>query len=196
MGFDAPNPIKKGLPTLDELQAFFKSKPEWIFFAGHFGDFELSNEDGSVTVAFAADGVVLSVGGGTIQLKKGTEEFSLDAKCEVVLWGGCSVCSSDATIRTLRALFGPHVLLGFRGTTSWEMVDAMLGGGFIGAGKHFFDRVVGRDSDALGVRDAWMQTAKLGYAGTKAEPKFRAIDPDGREWRLLKGDIKPGRSFT
>ena len=71
----------------------------------------------------------------------------------------------------------------------------MLGGGFIGAGKHFFDRVAGKDTDPQGVRDAWMETAKFGYGGGKNESKFRAIDLDGREWRLLKGEIRPGRRF-
>jgi hypothetical protein len=196
LGFDTPNPIKKGSPTLSELRAFFKSKPEWIFLAGHFGDLELSNEDGSVTATFDTDGVRLAVSGATALLKKGSEDFSLDANCKVVLWGGCSVCSREMTIRTMRTLFGPHVLLGFMGTTSWEMVDAMLGGGFIRAGNHFFDRVAGKDDNAAGVRDAWMETAKSGYGETKAEPKFRAIDPDGREWKLQKGEIRPGRSFV
>ncbi len=96
----------------------------------------------------------------------------------------------------MRTLFGPHVLLGFNGLTGWKMVDAMLGGGFIGAGRHFFDRVVGKDSDAAGVRDAWMETAKFGYGGSDNESKFRAIDPDGREWKLQKGEIRPGRRFV
>lgn len=181
---------------MGELRAFFKSKPDWIFMAGHFGDLQLSNEDGSVKVTFAADGVTLAAAGEIALLKKGSEDFSLDANCKVVLWGGCSVCSDDMTIRTMRTLFGPHILLGFKGLTGWKMVDAMLGGGFIGAGKHFFDRVIGKDSDAADVCDAWMETAKFGYGGSNNESKFRAINPDGLEWKLQKGEIKPGRRFV
>jgi len=180
---------------MSELRGFFKSKPNWIFLAGHFGRLELSNEDGSVKITFATNGVTLELGDEIALLKKGSEDFSLDANCIVALWGGCSICSSEITIRTMRTLFGPHVLLGFNGLTGWKMVDAMLGGGFIGAGKHYFNRVRGKEINAAGVRDAWMETAKFGFGGTKIESKFRAIDPDGREWKLQGGSIKPGRSF-
>lgn len=196
LGLDTPHPIKKGSPTMNELRAFFKSEPQWVFLAGHFGDLTLCNEEQSVTVTFATDGVTLAVEDETTVLRKGTEDFSLDANCRVVLWGGCSVCSDERTIRTMRTLFGPHVLLGFAGRIGRKMVDAMLGGGFIGAGRHFFDRVAGKDGDEVSVRDAWMETAKFGYGGGKVEWQVRAIDPDGREWKIQKGQIKPGRRFV
>jgi hypothetical protein len=164
LGFDTPNPIKKGFPTMTELRAFFKSTPDWIFLASHFGDLEMSNDDGSVSLTFATNEVTLKAAGETAVVKKGVD-FTLDANCKVVLWGGCSVCSGETTIRTMRTLFGPHVLLGFNGLTGWKIVDAMLGGGFIGAGRHFFDRVAGKESDPVGIRAAWMETAKFGYGG-------------------------------
>jgi len=200
LGFDTPNPIKNNEPTIDELRTFFKSKPDWLFFGGHFSDLQLLNmwppkKNQDIEITFSDDSVSLAVKEKAALLRKGSEDFALDANCKVILWGGCSVCSDETTIRTMRTLFGPHVLLGFSGLTGWKIVDAMLGGGFIKAGKHFFDRVVGKEGDAASVCNAWMETAKFGYGGSNNESKFRAIDPSGREWKLKKCDIMLGRSF-
>ena len=195
LGFDAPLPIKKPSPSMDELKAFFSSDSDWLFIAGHFGGDMLFNEKDSVSATFSADSVELKVGGEKATVKKGTAEFQLDKNCKVVLWGGCSVCSATDLIRDLQKLFGAHVLLGFKGSTGWKMVDAMLGGGFIKTG-HFFERVKGHDDEPAKIRDAWMQTALKGYGGDDFEDRFRAIDPDGQEWEISKKKIKRGRKIT
>jgi hypothetical protein len=196
LGFGTPSPIKKPSPTLDELKAWFKSKPHWIYFGGHFGDLTLSNEDSTVEIEFGEAAVKVKKDGATTELKKGSADFTVDANCEVVLWGGCSVCSGETAIRTMRSLLGNHVLLGFAGLTGWKMVDAMLGGDFIKGENHFFARVKGKESDAVAVRDAWMETAKFGYGKSENESKFRAVDPDGQEWKLQKGEIVRGRKIA
>lgn len=196
LGFGVPGPIKKGSPSLDELRAFFRAKPSWLYLGGHFSSSELYNEDRSVGVEFRETSVRLVAGAQSVELKKGTADFCLDANCDVVLWGGCSVCSSESTIRTMRLLFGQHLLLGFAGLTGWRMVDAMLGGGFIKADASFFGRLRERDISADVVRDAWMTTARFGYGGGGNESKFRAIDPNGQEWRLQDGKIVRGRKIS
>ena len=59
LGFDAPLPIKKPSPTMDDLKRFFGSSFEWVFFAGHFSGGRLYNESGQVGVRFGADAVTL-----------------------------------------------------------------------------------------------------------------------------------------
>lgn len=197
LGFSVPTPIKKPSPTMKELKSFFKSQPHWIFFGGHFSGMELYNEKDSVSIAFREKSVKLRVDKTTAILKSRKAGFDLEKKCEVVLWGGCSVCSGEATIRTMRQLFGPHLLLGFAGLTGWKIVNAMLGGGFIKSPDHFFDRVKGHEDDPVAIRDAWMETAKYYYDYTNGKVnRFRAVDPDGQEWKLEKGVIKRGRKIT
>lgn len=196
LSISASLPIKKPKPTLDELKAVFKLKPNWLYFGGHFGGLELSNDADDVTIDFSAKSVAIEVDKETAELKKGSADFGFDASCQVVLWGGCSVCEGEDTIRAMRALFGEHVLLGFAGLTGWKIVDAMLGAGFIKEPNHFFARVAGKETDPVAVRDAWMNAAKSGYGGDENEDKFRAIDPNGQEWKLSKGKIVRGRKIT
>lgn len=195
LGFDLGRVIKKGHPTLDELRAFFAQPADWIFLADHFGGLTLLNEPEDVTVRFRRASVTVRVAKSTEVLTIKDKGFRLQESCELVLWGGCSVCSGRETVETLRALFGPHVLLGFAGLTGWRVVDAMLGGGFIKKG-HFFERVAGHVDDPKAVCDAWMRTAKAGYGGGDMEDRFRCVDPDGQEFELRKGQISRGRKFS
>ena len=163
LGFSEGVSIRDGSPTTTQLQDFFGDAANWIYFGGHFGSNSLLNEDESTSITFAGDKVTVSVAGSSATYTHGSG-FNLYSSSRVVLWGGCSVCSGNSTIRTLRTLFGPHVLLGFAGLTGWKMVDAMLGGGFIKT--DFFDRLAGGKADHVGkVAAAWMATAKAGYGG-------------------------------
>jgi hypothetical protein len=70
----------------------------------------------------------------------------------------------------------------------------MLGGGFIT--NHFFKRVEGHITDPVAIRNAWMETALRGYGGGSQEGIFRAVDPDGQEWKLLNRKIVKGRTLS
>src|SRR5215212_5850087 len=107
LGFTSGVSIKKPRPTLSEIQHFFKSLPIWAYIGGHFADDTLYNEDNSVEIVFAADGVGISIGGtAAVPLKKGTPDFLLDQNLNVLLWGGCSICSGQLMIKAVRQLFG------------------------------------------------------------------------------------------
>lgn len=194
LGFDLAAVIKKPYPTIDELKTLFKTKPHWLFLAGHFGSMQLLNEKEDVWVKFATDKVELQVKKEKATIEKSGGDFGLSANCELVMWGGCDVCTNRNTVKILRTLFGEHVLLGFRDTSGWKMVDAMLGGGFIKS-DHFFDRVKGHEDDPIAIRDAWMKTAQKGYGGGDLEDRFRAVDRNGQEWELRKKKIVKGRKF-
>ncbi len=194
LGFDAGRVIRKSYPALDELRELFSVPAEWLYFGGHFGSLTLLNDKEDSWVEFGRSGVTVRAGSDTVTLDKKSNAFRLHEGCEVVLWGGCSVCGDRATIETLRALFGPHVLLGFAGMTGWKMVDAMLGAGFIKTG-HFFDNVTEHLDDPKAIAQAWMKAARKGYGGGDMEDRFRCIDRAGREWKLEKGRIKAGRKF-
>lgn len=182
LGFDTPLPIKKPSPTMDELKAFFARSYDWVFFGGHFSGGKLFNESDSVGVRFNETEVVLEVGGDTATLRRGTSDLGLTAP-SLVLWGGCSTLGSKETVKALHSLFGNHTMIGFKAMTGWKMVDAMLGQGFMKDKRHFFTRV-SADSSAEELRTAWMETARLGYAGGDLEDRFAAVDPDGQRWVL------------
>lgn len=194
LGFTVDAVIKKSYPTLDELKTVVKTKPHWIFLAGHFGGLQLLNEKEDVFVEFAKDKVTLHVKKEKEQIDASSNDFGWNTASEVVVWGGCDVCSGKNTVETLRLLFGEHVLLGFQGLSGWRMVDAMLGGDFIKK-DHFFDRVAGHEDDPEAIRDAWMKTAKLGWGGDTLESRWRAVDRNGQEWRLKDKKIIKGRKF-
>lgn len=181
LGFDAPLPIKKPAPTMEELRRFFGSSFDWVFFGGHFAGSRLYNESGSVGVRFAGDAVTLEAGGESSTLERGTAEFGLQPR--LILWGGCSTLGASAVVRDLNALFGTHTMLGFRGITGWKVVDAMLGAGFMTGKRHFFARSQAGSSSAE-LTSAWMQTAKVGWAGGTLEDRFAAVDTGGQRWVL------------
>jgi hypothetical protein len=193
LGFDAPLPIKKPSPTMDELIRFFGSSLDWVFFGGHFSGGRLYNESGAVGVRFAGDAVTLEVGNESTTLQRGSAELGLRPR--LVLWGGCSTLGANALVRDLNALFGTHTMVGFRGLTGWKVVDAMLGGGFMAGKQHFFARVEAGSSSAE-LTAAWMQTAKLGWAGGTLEDRFAAVDTGGQRWVLRdKQVVKDSKLF-
>jgi hypothetical protein len=177
-----------------ELREFFSRPAHWLFFGGHFGGRTLLNEKEDVSVQFAGDEVTIASEGTREVLTVKSGGMRLQETCELVLWGGCNVCSGRETVETLRALFGRHVLLGFAGLTGWRVVDAILGGGFIKKG-HFFERAVGRMDDPKALCDSWMQAARTGYGGGDMEDRFRCVNPDGREFQLIQNRIQAGRKF-
>jgi len=179
LGFDAPSPIKKSSPTMDELKAFFASSFDWVFFGGHFASRRLYNASGSVGVRFAATGVTLEVGSETATVAK--KDLRLQPR--LILWGGCSTLGNNDLVRDLHTLFGDHTMIGFKGLTGWRVVDAALGAGFMKGNKHFFTRVEAGSSSA-DLTMAWMQTGALGWGGGDLENRFAAVETDGQRWIL------------
>ncbi|MEZ4553150.1 MAG: hypothetical protein AB7L91_08695 [Dehalococcoidia bacterium] len=186
LGFDAPLPIKKPSPTMDELKQFFASSFDWVFFAGHFAGDRLYNQSKDVGVRFAADSVTLEVGSDKVTVKRDSSEFGLRPR--LVVWGGCSTLGLNSRVTYLHSLFGDHTMLGFRGLTGYRVVNAMLGAEFMANRQHFFTRVEASSSSDV-LTDAWMQTAKLGYAGGTLENRFAAVDSTGQRWILRDSQV-------
>jgi hypothetical protein len=195
LGFEAPLPVRHPSPTLQQLRDFFRRPAEWLYFGGHFVRPELYNEASTVGVSFHADRVELRAGNEKGTLRKGTDEFTLDRSVRLILWGGCSTLSRKEYVAELNALFGPHLMLGFRRTTGIPMCEAMFtGGGFIK--EPFFKRAASAPADDAACRDAWMGAALEGYGGSENEDRFAAVDPDGTGWILEKKGIKrSGKMF-
>ena len=186
LGFDVPLPIKTPSPTMDVLKGFFTSSFEWVFFAGHFSGGRLYNESGHVGVRFGAEAVTLEVGEASATLARGTADLRLQPR--LVLWGGCSTLGDSALVRELHTLFGAHTMLGFKGLTGWRIVNAMLGQEFMKDKEHFFTRVTGTSTSAE-LTAAWMNTARLGYAGGDLENRFAAVDDTGQRWVLREKKV-------
>jgi len=83
------------------------------------------------------------------------------------------------------------------------MVDVLLGGSATdketgkswSLKKNFFAYLKDAKQDAEAVRNAWMQAALAGHGGTTIEGAFRAIDPDGQEWKIANKEIVRGRKI-
>lgn len=208
LGMIASGPIRKARPKLAELKAFFLLQPHWIFFGGHFdsrglfNDRELSQDEGAVKIEFNAGGVSVVADGKRAKLTRKDREFRLHTNCEVMLWGGCNVCTSDDTIRELMNLFNNPLLLGFAGTTSPALINKVIDSSkhpvtddVDHASKHFFERI-SDSSDRAVVRDAWLETTLHVYGNSSTAARFRAIDPNGQEWEILKGKVQKGRKFS
>ena len=195
---NAIEPIRSSKPPLNTLLGLLKSQPDWLFLSGHFIPLQLFN-GGVTTLTFSATEVSVAASDGNKTVKKGTAEFGLDKQCKVSVWGGCSVCRDKDSINALFALLGPHVLLGYGGSTGAAITTAMLGGGFLKKG-HFFDNLGDDQDDPAAIRDAWLQAALNGYRGGTGdgsidETLFRAIDPDGQEWLTKGGQKVRGRKM-
>jgi len=195
VGLKALTSIRNPAPDMASLKAFFAESPDWLYLGGHFGGLSLFNDayyagakTGKVDIEFVSDHVEVRIDGTTEKLSRDDGTFQLHKKVVVVLWGGCSVCDSVLTLRTLRSLFDKHVLLGFSGSTGVAMVDAILGNGFIKK-KHFFDNVRGKTTVADDAARAWMTAAKEGYGAGAMSDRFPAVDYEGQGWQLDGGGI-------
>ena len=194
VGLDLLTSLRKPSPTLVELKAFFKGQPSWLYMGGHFGGLKLFNhayregKPNAVSIKFHIDHLIVDIDGTTEKLSQSDGSFMVHKSVLVILWGGCSVCDTVRTMKVLRGLFGPHVLLGFAGETGSAMVDAMLGNGFIKK-NHFFNNVQGKTDDLDAISQAWMKAANAGYATHAYADKFRAVDFGGQGWKLSDGKI-------
>lgn len=181
-------------PSLDEIRAFFGGSEEWLYIAGHFTHAShLYNETESVKVRFANDRVTVTHPDKTdVVLKKGSD-FQQHKKVKVIFWGGCDVHSSAETVRTMRALFGNPLMIGWHGTTGWQILHSVMGG-FGNKPPHsprsFFDRVATNPADPNAVKDAWLETAadttwgKPDDSGPAYKKRFSVITPDGTDHRI------------
>ena len=191
LSYSAKHKITKPVPALQEIKDFFAGSEEWLFLAGHFTLAKhLYNETESVKVRFENDRVVVDhPDENGVSLRK-DDGFQQHKKIKALFWGGCDVHSDTGTVATLRQLFGSPLMIGWRGTTGWQVLHSVMGGfGNMApnSSRDFFSRVSSNPSDPDTVRDAWLDTAKdttWGAATPTFESRFSVIMPDGTEHRL------------
>jgi hypothetical protein len=205
--------IRKENPDLSEIQNFFQTPAEWIYFGGHFvnpGDYEdygkfeyptLFNAKHAAAlhhttrIAFDQKSIYLeklSMKDGKneerIELKKGTAQFQLDRQCKLILVSGCSVFAEDETLQNFRYHFNNPVILGSAKTTDYKITDTLLGGSKHPK-KNFFENLKNADltNNEL-LRNAWL-TAAIDSQNKYIKTIARALDPDGTVWGIEKGKI-------
>ncbi len=198
--------VKKVEPTMAEVEGFFGTNDDWLFMAGHFGgvqsewgswpysgDRRLYNDpDDDVTtpptheILFRSDhALVRRKSGGSWEEKKLRKGTELKQSCKVILWGGCDVCSNQAQLNVIRALFGQPLVIGWLGITGWKIVDIMLGGhgGNPDPGTwntpNFWNELGSGHEDPVKIRNAWLKVAKSIPWGGDVLERFCVIDPDG-----------------
>lgn len=191
LSYTAKNKITTPVPTLQQIKTFFAGSEDWLFLGGHFASTDhLYNEAETVKIRFEESRVVVNhPDGAGIALQK-NDGFKQHEKIKVLFWGGCDVHSDDNIVRTLRTLFGSPLMIGWRGTTGWEVLYSVMGG-FGNAAPHssrdFYTRVSSNPTDPITVKDAWLDTAKdttWAAAAPSFESRFSVFMPDGTEKRL------------
>ena len=178
-------------PALASIKSLFARSDDVLFLAGHYVH-SLYNQDQTIDLTFATDRLTIQYDGQSVDLMSGTG-FKQTAP-KLVIWGGCSVCDGTATIATMRALFGPHVMLGWLGQTGWVITDIMFGGKGDGnaggeplptfATPNYFDGLGGSISDSAKLWKAWLKVANgiaWGNApdGSPYIDRFCAVDAAG-----------------
>jgi hypothetical protein len=119
---------------------------------------------------------------------------------KAVFWGGCSTTANPGIVATLLQLFGPHLMIGWKAKTGWEVLHSVMGGYGTNpphANPHFFTRALANPSDAVRVRNAWLKTgAETSWGSVSAIPDaFNVIDPGGRGWRIVNGAVAPDPQY-
>ncbi|MFC0804613.1 MULTISPECIES: hypothetical protein [Sinorhizobium] len=179
-------------PSLNDLKSLFARSDDVLFLAGHFSN-SLYNDDQSIDLEFGTSKLTITYDGQTVVLNRGTE-FK-QTSCKLIIWGGCNVCSSAQTIATMRALFGPHVLVGWVGVTGWEITDIMFGGKGHGSAApeplpdfampNYFSALGGSIGDSTRLWKEWLKVAKAISWGNDAEgrpylERFCVVDATGK----------------
>ena len=183
--------VAAGGPSLQQIKDVFAASDDWLFLGGHFTHRDhLYNEGGSVRVRFRSSGVVVDHPSGSgVELSRGVG-FQQHRKLKALFWGGCDVHSHADTVKTMRALFGNPLMIGWHSLTGWEILYSVMGGAgnsHPNSSKDFFARVAGKADDAEAVRKAWLSTADDTHWGAFDPPiksRFSVIMPDGREHRI------------
>ena len=192
LSFNAIHKITNPVPTLQSIKDFFSGSEEWLFLAGHFTRQDhLYNERATVKIKFQNDRIVIDHPDASgVKLVKG-EGFQQHKNVKVLFWGGCDVHSDNRVVETMRKLFDSPVMIGWRGTTGWEILNSVMGG-FGNTSPHssrdFFSRVKSRPSDSDTVKNAWLNTAKdttWGSTTPTIESRFSVIMPNGTEYRIV-----------
>ena len=188
--YSSTHKFTKPKPSLADIKKVFGASDDWLFLGGHFTHADhLYNEAGDVTIRFEKNGVKIDHTDDVVSLKKG-DDFQQHSKLKALFWGGCDVHSEKATVATLRALFGNPLMVGWHGTTGWEVLYSVMGG-YGNKSPHsardFFARVKSNPGDPETVRKAWLDTAEdttWGSATPSYESRFSVIMPDGSEYKL------------
>ena len=197
-------------PRLAELVNFCEQSPDWIYFTGHYIGGHLFNyfpREPTAGIHFHADHVRVHAPDGQRVLQKGRGFHLHMARNKVIMFGACSVCHDDHNqIPELRALFDNPLILAYARSSVWRTNRLMFTGKrFNPQGKmvkfhrhmDFFDQLAKGDiRDPEHVRKSWLRAVIAMIKTPARQTFFRAVDPDGREWKVEDGEMVQGRDFA
>lgn len=197
-------------PPLDRVKEVLATTPDWVVFGGHFEDGLYNDDDGKVEpivkLTFYPDYLLLQYGYEEMQVRR-DNGLNLHRRLKVSLWRGCSVFREPdwslpdtprkldsmaiERIRAMRALLGPHLMLGFNKTMRTELAQLVFGGTVTENGvssrleNGFLKLIEGRTNDVVAVREAWLTCTSRILARPEIHDhytRFAAVDPDGYYW--------------
>lgn len=178
--------ITKPNPTTQEIASFFARSDEWLFLGGHFDETShLYNEDGTVSIRFTSDSVIVKSPSSTKTLSK-NQEFMQHKKIRTIFWGGCNVHSHPTIVKKLRTLFDNPLMIGWKSITGWQILYTVMGGnGNLNPNpeQDFFDLVKANPGNEDTVRKSWLNAGAQTFWGDSI-PKFSVIDSIGTDHTL------------
>ncbi|WP_208348762.1 hypothetical protein [Pseudaestuariivita rosea] len=124
LGMTCSVSIRLPKPSMKAMKSFFTSQGNWLYFGGHFSDYQFANgspwhEDvlynhamykrslyNDAGVYFTSDDKTkIVVGLDSYNFRKYSKDFNLYTTAKVILWGGCNTLVDESRARKLMSLF-------------------------------------------------------------------------------------------
>lgn len=206
LGFSEEKWVQKVLPTISDYEDVFGANDSWLFIGGHFsrniqdwgdwpydGEWRLYDDKDNdyktppdSEVLFRKDHVLVrKLVSGAWKEKKLRKGIEFKQECKVIVWGGCSICKDKVQVAAIQALFGAPLIIGWKATTGWPIIDIMLGGygkkpgPGIWNSPNFWDELGNDHADLKKVRESWLDVASSIQWGGDILQRFCVVDPNG-----------------
>lgn len=206
LGYSEGKWLKEAEPSAAAIAAVFGLTDNWLYLGGHFSvpfgnwgtwphsaEKRLYNDLDNVAATPPSREALFRAGHVLLRAKSGSawNEQTLaigtgfkQTACSVVLFGGCAIAERKADILAFQALFNKPLILGWKKTTSRQMINLMLGGdgandaaGSPWSAVNFWTKIGGDFGDPVKVRKAWLATADaLFQPGDPYRSHFAVID--------------------
>lgn len=199
LGFKVYTLIKP-YPTIQEIKSFFSRSYDWIYLGGHSSGHRsgtrsianIYNERENRELIFKSNGIDFVTTGdtgieSTTSLIKGSSDLSHITDTDLLILGGCRTVKQRENVTVYRSLFGDPGIIGFKGSTSIAVCNAMFGASNWTKKNNFFTFANDNFTDINHLCNAWLKMGVWGW-GRDMVDTFGSVDLSGRQWIIRATD--------